>query len=275
MTLAIAVATGDGLVVAADSRTTLTGVNSHRRVLSDHAHKVFQVGQLAVATYGWGMLLDRNIAGHIGEFARSFGEDPQFTPETLARALAAYFQELMNKHIGADYDKLLPGVDELGFIVAGYDGQSGAIWEVGLPSGTVQLQSQTQTGGALWRGQPDVIVRLVKGYDIVALKGRVGAGPAETTKALDALEPDLLSLEYVIDFQRMNLQDAIDFAVLGIRTTIDVQRLTLGRACDTELSWPGVGGPIEIAAVTPRGGFKWIQRTSLQGERPAGTAELT
>jgi hypothetical protein len=34
-----------------------------------------------------------------------------------------------------------------------------------------------------------------------------------------------------------------------------------------------VGGPIEIATVTPRQGFGWVQRTSVQGERPAGVAE--
>ena len=72
----------------------------------------------------------------------------------------------------------------------------------------------------------------------------------------------------------MNLQDGIDFAVLCIRTTIDVQRLTLGPVATTpEFSWPGVGGPIEIATVTPRRGFGWVQRTSVQGERPAGVAE--
>ena len=72
----------------------------------------------------------------------------------------------------------------------------------------------------------------------------------------------------------MNLQDGIDFAVLCIRTTIDVQRLTLGPvATAPEFSWPGVGGPIEIATVTATRGFGWVQRTSVQGERPAGMAE--
>jgi hypothetical protein len=72
----------------------------------------------------------------------------------------------------------------------------------------------------------------------------------------------------------MNLQDGIDLAVLCIRTTIDVQRLTLGPlAIEPDFSWPGVGGPIEIATATATGGFRWVQRTTLQGERPAGVAE--
>ena len=73
---------------------------------------------------------------------------------------------------------------------------------------------------------------------------------------LDALMPLLDACSYRIPFDSMNLQDGIDFAVLCIRTTIDVQRLTLGPvATAPEFSWPGVGGPIEIATVTATGGF--------------------
>ena len=93
-------------------------------------------------------------------------------------------------------------------------------------------------------------------------------------KELHEVMPLLEACRYRIPFDSMNLQDGIDFAVLCIRTTIDVQRLTLGPlATAPEFSWPGVGGPIEIATVTATGGFRWVQRTSVQGERPAGMAE--
>ncbi|MGH9262274.1 MAG: hypothetical protein ACRD08_20640, partial [Acidimicrobiales bacterium] len=91
---------------------------------------------------------------------------------------------------------------------------------------------------------------------------------------LRALAALLDACSYRIPFDSLNLQDGIDFAVLCIRTTIDVQRLTLGPVATTpEFSWPGVGGPIEIATVTAARGFGWVQRTSVQGERPAGMAE--
>jgi hypothetical protein len=38
-------------------------------------------------------------------------------------------------------------------------------------------------------------------------------------------------------------------------------------ATTPEFSWPGVGGPVEIATVTAMGGFDWVQRTTLRGER--------
>ena len=68
MTLAVTVVCQDGVVVAADSRTTL---GNHRmlRVGSDFTHKVFASGEVAVATYGEAFVDDRSIASHMAEFA--------------------------------------------------------------------------------------------------------------------------------------------------------------------------------------------------------------
>ena len=90
--------------------------------------------------------------------------------------------------------------------------------------------------------------------------------------------PLLDECSYRIPFDSMNLQDGIDFAVLCIRTTIDVQRLTLGPlATAPEFSWPGVGGPIEIATVTATGGFAGCSarrcRASARRASPRGRSE--
>ena len=68
MTLAVTVVCQDGVVVAADSRTTL---GNHRmlRVGSDFTHKVFAPGGVAVATYGEAFVDERSIASHMAEFA--------------------------------------------------------------------------------------------------------------------------------------------------------------------------------------------------------------
>ena len=75
MTLAIAVATADGIVVAADSRTTFNPTDQPQRVLSDFTHKVFRVGNCAVATYGFAFLLGRNVAGHMATLAGQVAND--------------------------------------------------------------------------------------------------------------------------------------------------------------------------------------------------------
>jgi len=57
-------------------------------------------------------------------------------------------------------------------------------------------------------------------------------------------------------FAAMPLQDAVDYAVHLIRTTIDTMRF--------EPRFPGVGGPIDVLAVTPTE-MRWVQRKELRG----------
>jgi hypothetical protein len=271
MTLAVTVVCQDGVVVAADSRTTL---GNHRmlRVGSDFTHKVFAPGGVAVATYGEAFVDERSIASHMAEFAVVEAGNCAH-PGPTARKLAAFFGDRYDAHsaaLGDDEGAPPPGVAALGFLVSGYDDAGvGEAWEVTLPDRAVeQIATTANGGGAAWRGQSDVVTRIVRGADLellvrLAAVHKLGA-------ELDAVMPMLDECSYRIPFDSMNLQDGIDFAVLCIRTTIDVQRLTLGPlATAPEFSWPGVGGPIEIAT----GGFAWVQRTSVQGERPAGMAE--
>lgn len=274
MTLAVTVVCQDGVVVAADSRTTLA---NHRmlRVGSDFTHKVFESGGVAVATYGEAFVADRSIASHMAEFAVVEAGNCDH-PGPTARKLAGFFGDRYDACVEElpDDDTPPPGVAALGFLVSGYDDAGvGEAWEVTLPDRSVEpIATTANGGGAAWRGQSDVVTRIVRGSDLELLERLAAAH--RRTEDLHELEPLLDACSYRIPFDSMNLQDGIDFAVLCIRTTIDVQRLTLGPVATTpEFSWPGVGGPIEIATVTPRRGFGWVQRTSVQGERPAGMAE--
>jgi 20S proteasome alpha/beta subunit len=272
MTLAIGVIAGDGIALAADSRTThrFAGQDQPWRVMSDFTHKVFKVGDVGIATYGYAVLSGRNIASHMSEFEATHAG--LATAKDVADALADFFNKRFVDHLAVvPGDVVAAGLDALGFLVGGHDAGLACLYEVGIPNGGVKKLGDSTTGTAVWRGQTDVVQRLVKGADLAELAK--SAAKAGVTPALTSLEAAALpALEYVILFQTMNLQDAVDFAVLLIRTTIDVQRLTHGTSGDPG-SWPGVGGPIEIATVTSTGGFEWLQKTELQPERPSGLAE--
>jgi 20S proteasome alpha/beta subunit len=273
VTVAIAVVSTDGIALAADSRTTLQiAADAPTRVLSDFTHKVFQLGLHGMVTYGWAFLDGRNIAGHVAELEAAVGEAKKISVEELGQRVAAFFGEAYDRHMAKGLEEPPgEGVDVLGFLVGGYQDGAGKVFEVLLPSRTVaQRLDSSANPGAAWRGQTDVIVRLVKGTDLGLLEARAAA--ASKQAHLDALRDEVTSLEYAIPFQSMNLQDAVDFAVFAIRTTIDTQRLTHGTVREPG-SWPGVGGPIEIGVITPKAGFGWIQKTVLRGERPAGEAE--
>ena len=120
--------------------------------------------------------------------------------------------------------------------------------------------------GASWIGQIDVVSRIVLGFD-----GRIGNLPFVNTSAQnigqDEINKQLRGLEYVIQWGTMTLQDAIDFCVLMIQTTSAIQRFSDGVQGDPG-DMPGVGGPVDVAVITPNKGFVWINKKNLSvGEK--------
>jgi hypothetical protein len=271
MTLAVSIVGGDGIAVAADSRTSLQPLGKQSRVLSDFTHKVFKVANVAVATHGYAFLLGRNIAGHMSEFAQRFSDDENPSAQVVAESLNDFFGQRFDQHISMTEEAPIPpGAIALGFMVGGYDSGLGCLHEVAIPAKTVSKITDSTVGGAAWRGQTDVVARLIKGADLDLLARYAAEDGLVAEHA--ALAAQLAKMEYTIPWGLLNLQDAVDLAALLIRTTIDVQRLTHGTAGALG-SWPGVGGPIEIATVTASSGFRWAQKTEIQAERPSGVAE--
>jgi len=73
----------------------------------------------------------------------------------------------------------------------------------------------------------------------------------------------LRGLEYQISWGTMTLQDAIDFCTLVIKTTGAIQRFSDGVKMDPG-DMPGVGGDIDIAAITRDKGFVWVKKKKLK-----------
>jgi hypothetical protein len=194
MTLAVTVVCQDGVVVAADSRTTL---GNHRmlRVGSDFTHKVFAPGGVAVATYGEAFVDERSIASHMAEFAVVEAGNCAH-PGPTARQLAAFFGDRYDAQLAAlgdarddDADPPPPDVATLGFLVSGYDDAGvGEAWEVTLPGRAVeQIATTANGGGAAWRGQSDVVTRMVRGADLELLVRLAAVN--EMGDELDAMMP--------------------------------------------------------------------------------------
>lgn len=158
------------------------------------------------------------------------------------------------------------GVEQLQFIVAGYN-QDGShqVYGVSIPGEVGVRRDSTQKGkeyGASWIGQTDVVTRIVLGFD-----GRIRNLPI-LEKAVSDVGPEevqkqLRQLEYVIQWGTMTLQDAIDFSALAIETTTAIQRFSDGVLGDPG-DMPGVGGPIDVAVITPDKGFIWVSKKTLR-----------
>lgn len=159
------------------------------------------------------------------------------------------------------------GIDQLQFILAGYDKDgTHSVYTIFVPGETPEAGRDSRIKGkeygANWIGQTDVVSRIVLGFD-----GRIGNLPlvqkAASEIGQNVVQQQLSSLEYVIQWGTMTLQDAIDFCKLAIDTTTAIQRFSDGIQADPG-DMPGVGGPIDMAVITPKKGFVWINKKNLR-----------
>lgn len=162
-------------------------------------------------------------------------------------------------------------MDIIELMIAGYNkDNSHMVKTIVIPHGIerVLLDSKKKNleFGASWVGQKDVVSRIVVGFDpriekISFVKSAIESlGSEEVSKQLK-------TLQYSIQWGTMTLQDAIDFCKLVIETTSAIQRFSDGIIGDPG-DMPGVGGPVDVAVITPDKGFVWISKKNLKvGEK--------
>lgn len=246
MTIAIAVSVSEGLVLAADGRTTRwhgTGENRHAEILTDHAAKVFPLSHWAGAvTYGRSHLQGRTIASIASHFR--FGRPKR--PEDIG-ALVEEFQAFLGRT-----DQVVPAAagsstdsedNAIGFLIAGYGADGvGKLYELRWPARETHVLSTTDAPNYHWRGQGEAVNRLMKGVD-----SRV-----DRAKFDPEARRGLAGLEYAVRLRQMSLRDAIDFARLLGTVAVGVNRFasgTLGGSKQAAL----VGGRLTFGVVTVPG----------------------
>jgi 20S proteasome alpha/beta subunit len=163
-------------------------------------------------------------------------------------------------------EESLVTLDIIEILVAGYNNDgSHQVYSIRIPGEINLLRNSNQKNneyGSSWLGQVDVVSRIVLGYD-----GRIVNVPfvkdAIVTSGNDQISTQLQGLEYLIQWGTMTLQDAMDYCRLMIQTTSAIQRFSDGIRADPG-DMPGVGGPIDIAVITPDKGFVWINKKKLK-----------
>ena len=158
------------------------------------------------------------------------------------------------------------GVDIISLLVAGFNKDGSYEVYICYIPGEIQKNRDSQEKGkeygASWIGQIGVVSRIVLGFD-----GRIGnlkfVQEATQKYGREEINKQLRNLEYAIQWGTMTLQDAIDFCVLMIQTTSAIQRFSDGIVADPG-DIPGVGGPIDVAVITPDKGFVWINKKKLK-----------
>jgi hypothetical protein len=239
MSLVVTVYTREGIVMAADSRLTLTyprnspGQQPHTVSVttSDSARKLFLTpNHVGISTFGAAAIKGAPVAGVIESFIVEQMKDKNLPPKETADALLAYLTAM--------------GVSQsTSFHVAGYRSDGTTLMQevlfLDLAAKTVKQISVPGQQGANWGGEFDVLQRLLND---VLLAGAAGAAPTPIPS-------------FGIPFEWFTLQDAIDFANFAIRATIDTLRFQAREKT--------VGGPVDILVITPDNSH-WIAQKQLK-----------
>ena len=239
MSLVVSVYTCEGIVMAADSRLTLTfpqtipGQEPHTVSVasSDSAKKLFlSPNRIGISTFGVASINGAPIGGVIESFIVEILKDQSLPPRETAEALLLYFTDL--------------GVSQpSSFHVAGYRPTGSTFTQeavfLNLAAKTVTAMNTPGRQGANWGGEIDVFQRLVNDVQLV------GSAGAPTTPIPS----------FAVPFEWFTLQDGIDFASFAMRTTIDTMRFQ-----NREKT---VGGPVDILVITPDNA-RWIAQKQLK-----------
>lgn len=260
MTVAAAYLTSEGVVLGADSastvsRTTPDGVQQVAQVF-DYAQKVFEVGdpgqgRLGICTWG---------SGRIG----------QTSHRTVITRLADIV-ERESLGVEAAADKLLELATEarsgergeiagVGYFLGGWDLESHNpgcfyLW-LGEDSGS--QKRALNLGEARFAGMPQFFTRIFRGYDPGLasklkdiLKQKLGENaPAEFDLLFEAAFEEAAGPLAAVGFRDLPLREAIDYIHAYLRITVKVRKFMFGP--------PVCGGPVEVAFISTDRKFRWV-----------------
>ncbi len=260
MSIAISLKVHDGVVLAADSASTLM-LNAPQGPVGivtvyNNANKIFNLRKglpVGCVTFGAGSIGNSSVSTLLKDFRRELTEGPDaidvggYSVEEIARRVAAFLNLEMERtsHTG-----------QIGLTVSGYSAGSNLAdeWaiEINAPGDfKVERVRELADCGIRWGGQGEAIERLVIGFSpMVAQTLREVA----TSQQLAGQLLQTLRLRSAVPLVQapMPIQDAIDLARFLVDASIMFARFMPGP--------PTVGGPIEIAAITKHEGFKWVSR---------------
>jgi hypothetical protein len=278
MSIAVLISVHDGIVIAADSASTLTisvapGQIAGVANVYDNANKIFNLYKgrsIGCVTFGAGSIGNSSIGTLIKDLRAKLA-----TPATAAELgfdaenyTMAGVAKIVSKFLGDECAKqtnpaLLANAN-IGLMLGGYStvGALGESWSVeinaGKPSEPKQLRSPDQAGIS-WGGNTEALQRIVIGFspalfqalaEVSGGEGRPKSTPQQLHEQLNALL--VAKLQAPVVFAPMPIQDAIDLGRFLVHASKMFSRFIPGATT--------VGGPIEIAAITKHEGFKWISR---------------
>ena len=269
MSICVMVKVPEGLVLAADSASSVqsgpitkggdSGPAGLLKVFYN-ATKVFQIRDLPVGVLAWGAgsFRARTIASLVEEF-ENIDVVRKMERETLCvkQLVKEFWKFMTNRSEKLLEDIPVEGRPRSGFVICGYPAAEFFPEEYATMVPTEQptrlrppINSEPDFG-ANWFGLSDAIVRFHHGRDdrLFDLLQKSGVEPKRLHELRETISRQL---QYQVLFQAMPLGDAIDYAKFLVQMTIYRFRFVMGAEI--------CGGAIDIATITRKDGFSWVQR---------------
>ncbi len=269
MSLGIAFKGPEGIVLAADSRVTLSAEIQHgqeKRLLPstfDNATKLLQIDKqrfVGVVTYGIGAIgqqTPRTAHSFLPEFEEVLSKKKAswLNVEAFAKEISDFFVKQWKDQMPPDYSG-----QDLVFLIGGFDPGApyGRVYRVDIPSHPQPMEQNPGQFGITWGGQLEYTTRLIKGFDprlTVLAKDFLKLTEEQRTALEQHLEQHLSSK---IPYPFLPLQDCVDLSIFLIRTTMELQNWIIGVR--------GVGGAIDVATITRTEGFQPVQKKRIVGQ---------
>jgi hypothetical protein len=266
MSLGIVIKGPEGLVLAADSRITIGAQMPDKSILPvnfDNARKLLNFeghGYVGAVTYGMAAIGLRTAYSFLPEFEAKL-PSKRLAVKDFAQGLSDFFMGQWNAVPPPPPPPPGSPPQNITFVVAGYnEGEPyGEVYIIGIPNSPTPTPQHPLPAsfGVTWGGQREIVDRLLRGYDERVIPIVQQMFSLNTTRVQELIS-SFAQLNMPIPIQFLSMQDCIDLAIFFIRTTIEAQRLTMGVR--------GVGGNIDIAIITRRQFFRFIQEKELRGE---------
>jgi hypothetical protein len=264
MSLGVVIKGAEGIVLAADSRVTVTAKMAGGQSLMvnfDNASKLLTFSEphayVAAVTFGAAVIGQRTAHSYIPEIEVGLGKERK-----TVREYAEHLSEFFGARWAENYAPggAVPPDGGIQFIVGGFDNPEtayGSVFVFGVPLAPDPIQRNAADFGMTWGGQLNIAARLVFGYDPIIM-GVI----AERFDITDQAELEQLGNDFKrrvgfqIPFQVLPLQDCVDLATFLLGATVTTQNLGIGVR--------GVGGTIEVAYVTRNTPVRWLRRKRLK-----------
>ena len=276
MSLVIAFKGPEGIVLAADSRVSLTAEMAGGQQVTatyDNATKLFGVASqthVGVVTYGvgaFGARAPRTVNSFLPELEDSFEKKAKEATDGVERLSVQDFAEHLGQFFLERWTETMPEGAEgsIHFLVGGYDEGElyGRVFRLAIPGQPTPDEQNAGTGepgsfGVTWGGQLELTSRLVNGFDPQLIQRTKDFLDLTDEQSQDLHQHLKENLSLPIPYQFLPLQDCVDLSENLVKTTIGLQGFLVGNR--------GVGGPVDVAVVSRKLGFRTVRQKRVASD---------